>query len=111
MSEPEPLPEQPEDVRARPVVMSVVATVLGIVASGVLVWFLLGLHAEGGGRSDEARPALIPPATPFDGSTPLEARRHQQQMSIETWSWADREHHRVRMPVTAAIDAYLGGRP
>ena len=110
MSELEPLPEQPEDVRGRPVAISIIATIATIVASGVVVWLLLGLHLAGGGRSDEARPTLIPPAAPFDERTVLEARRQAQQDALETWTWADREHHRVRMPVAAAIDAYLGGR-
>lgn len=108
MSEPEAIPEQPEDVRGRPVVLSLLVAVLTIVASGVIVWLQLGLSPVGGGRSDEARPAVIPPAAPFDGLTPLEARRHAQQTALDTWTWADRDHRRVRMPVSAAIDAYLG---
>ena len=109
MTEPEPLPEQPEDVRARPVVLSLIVIVLGIVASAVIVWIRLGLYPAGGGRSDEERPTLTPPATPFDGATPLEARRRAQQTALDTWTWADRDHRRVRMPVNVAIDAYLGG--
>jgi len=109
MSELPPLPEQPEDVRGRPVAISLLVIVLGIVASAVIVWIRLGLYPAGGGRSDEARPALIPPTTPFDGLTPLETRRHIQKTALDTWTWADPQHRRVRMPVNVAIDAYLGG--
>lgn len=99
MSEPE-IPEQPEDVRGRPVVVTLVATVSAILASAVIVWLL-----------SPAAPAQLPDNTPtFDTKMPLERERAAQRAALDTWTWADDAHTRVRMPVSLAIDRYIGGR-
>ena len=110
MTEHEPIVEQPEYVRGRPVAITLAATVAAILASAAVVWVFMAFSAEGGGRSNEVRPALVPPATPFvAGPGPLERTRQIQLDALDTWTWADATHTRVRLPVAAAIDRYLGG--
>lgn len=106
----EHIPEQPEGVPGRPIAIALVWTVAGILASALVVWALMRFHADGGGRSDEARPSLVPPAAPFQGATGLEIRRLEQESRLETWSWADRERRVVRVPAEVAIERYLAGR-
>jgi hypothetical protein len=98
-------PEQSEDVRARPIAITIAATVAAILASALVVWLLLGRQPHGGGRSDEQH------ATTFDERTPAEATRATQRQALDRWTWADAAHTRVRMPVSEAIDAYLRGKP
>jgi hypothetical protein len=106
----EPIPEQPEDVSGRVVGTALVVIVGTIVLCTLVVWAYMRFDADGGGRSAEVQPALIPPATTFSSETPLEKARAAQRARLESWSWADREHHLVRLPVEAAIDRYVGGR-
>ena len=109
MTEHEPIPEQPEDVRGRPVAITIAATVTGILASAFVVFLLMGLAPEGGGRTNPVQQALVPPATPFELRTPLERTREDQLNRLDAWTWADDTHTRVRLPLMIAIDRYLGG--
>lgn len=110
MTEHEPIPEQPEDVRGRPVAITIGVTVAAILASAVVVFLLMGLAPAGGGRTNPVSPALVPPATAFDLRTPLERTRQDQLDRLDAWTWADAQHTRVRLPITVAIDRYLGGQ-
>jgi len=94
------LPEQPEDVRGRPAAITLVVTVLAIVASVVVVWLMR--PARSGAVSG---PVIAPD---FDAPTVFEERRAAQATAMDTWTWADPAHTRVRMPVGLAIDRYLG---
>ncbi len=105
----EPIPEQPEDVRGRPVAITIGATVAAILACALVVCLLMGLAPAGGGRTNPESPALVPPASAFDLRTPLERTRLDQRSRLDAWTWADAQHTRVRLPVTIAIDRYLGG--
>jgi hypothetical protein len=102
------IPEQPEDVRGRPVAITIAATVTGILVSAFVVYLLMRLSPEGGGRSTAAAPALVPPDTPFDRRTPIEAQRQAELDALDAWNWADPQHTRVRLPVSIAIERYLG---
>jgi hypothetical protein len=94
------IPEQTEDVRGRPVAVTIGATVAAILACGVIVWLLL-----------LPSPPQIHDGTPtFDTSMPLERERAAQRAALDTWTWADPQHTRVRMPVNLAIDRYLQQR-
>lgn len=105
-----PIPEQPEDVRARPALITIAATVATIFACVLVVAILMAFRTEGGGRSDEARPSLVPPAAPFEERTVIEDARARQVRALDTWTWTDRAHRRARMPVSAAFDRYLQSR-
>lgn len=105
----EPIPEEPDHVAGRPIALALVWTVVGTLLCTLVVWALMRFEPVGGGRSDEARPALIPPANPFAGITGLEAIRADQQAQLDHYAWADREHHIVRVPIEVAIDRMLGG--
>lgn len=91
------IPEQTEDVRGRPVAITIGVTVATIIASGVIVWLLL-----------LPTPPVIRDRTPtFDTHMPLERERTEQRAALDTWTWADPQHTRVYMPVNRAIDRYL----
>jgi len=105
----EPIPEQPEDVRGRPVAITIGVTVAGILAGAFVVFLLMGLAPAGGGRSNPVMRSLVPPSTPFDLRTPLERIRADQLDRLDAWTWADTQHTRVRLPVPLAMDRYLGG--
>lgn len=105
----ESIPEEPEHVAGRPIAIALVWTVVGTLLCTLVVLALMRFEPVGGGRSDEARPALIPPANPFDAVTGLEAIRAQQQSQLDHYAWADREHQVVRVPIEVAIDRVLGG--
>jgi hypothetical protein len=107
----DPIPEQPEDVTGRPIAMALGWTVAAIIVCTFVVWWLMSGDATGGGRSNEFRASLIPPAYVFESKTPLERAREAQLQHLETWSWADRDHRIVRVPVSVAIDRYLAGAP
>jgi hypothetical protein len=85
--------------------MFVVLAMLGI--STVTVWLLTGLSPRGGGRSDVV-PSLEPPDDPFEVTTEHERHRSTQRARLVRWEWADSAHTRVRLPIAAAIDRYLG---
>ena len=106
-----PIPEEPELVRARPIAWLFAATILAILVSAVVVWALDAFQLAGGGRSDvlvEPRP-LAPPMQPFTAPLPTDAERAAQRTALDGWTWADAAHTRVRVPVSLAIDRYLGG--
>lgn len=86
--------EQPEDVRARPAAVTLIAVIAGIAASVVIVWLLLGFDAHGGGRSDPARAIALPTSQPFDNGSPLEQQRAAKQHALDEW-------------LPAAIDKYV----
>jgi hypothetical protein len=95
------IPEQPEDVRSRPVALTIGATVAAILACAVIVWLMM-----------PGVPSPIPSDTPtFDTRMPLERERAAQRAALDAWTWADAAHTRVRMPVDVAIDRYLRGKP
>ncbi len=108
----EPIPEQPESVPGKPIAWMIVIVVLAIAACGVVVWSLQAFHLFGGGETQQTqRLELQPPAQPFEiPHTKLESARDAQRFELEAWTWADRAHGRVRVPVDVAIDRYLEGR-
>jgi hypothetical protein len=102
------IPEQPEGVAGRPVALAATAAIAMIVVSTLVVWAYMRFDAEGGGRSAEVRTTLIPPTSTFSSKTALEEIRAAQRRRLEGWSWADREHGIVRVPVETAIERYVG---
>jgi hypothetical protein len=109
MSEFEPIPEQPEDVRGRPVAITIGITIAGILGGALAVFLLMGLAPAGGGRTNPVSRALVPPATAFDLRTPIERARQDQIDRLDAWTWADAQHTRVKLPVSIAIENYLRG--
>ncbi len=109
MSE-EDIPQQPEDVPGRPVMLMLAATVLTIAACVVVVWALQSFRLEGGGEAHSQHPVLVPPTPPFEVESDLEPARALQHEQLDTWTWADRAHRVVREPVDVAIDRYLQQR-
>jgi hypothetical protein len=107
MSALEPIPEQPEDIAARPAEWALVVTILAIAACVVVVWALDAFQLAGGGRSEVMRVDLVPPAQPFSEPGRLEAIRAHTHDDLDRWTWADRATGRARMPVDLAIDRYV----
>jgi hypothetical protein len=89
--------EQPEDVRGRPAAVTLIIVIAGIAASVVIVWLLLGLDPNGGGRSDPARASALPTSQPFDNGSPLEQQRAAKHHAIDEW-------------LPAAIDKYVANQ-
>lgn len=108
MSEPE-IPTEPDRVSAPVIRASFALVVASIIISIVVVWFLARRIASGGGRGDLAHLQIEPPADPFDVATEHERVRDAQRVLLDHWQWADPAHTRVRMPLSVAIDRYLGG--
>jgi hypothetical protein len=113
MTEPPELPTEPDLVPRRPLRASVAIVIGAIAISVVAVWLLAGRVLHGGGRSNLGVPAteragLAPPET-FSSVTPNEVMRAVQRAQLDGWEWADRTHTRVRVPITIAIDRYVGG--
>jgi hypothetical protein len=107
MSALEPIPEQSEDIVARPAEWALVVTILIIAACVVVVWALDAFQLAGGGRSDVRRMDLVPPAQPFSEPGRLDAARAHTRDDLDHWTWADRATGRARMPVDMAIDRYV----
>lgn len=100
----EHIPEQPEHVDGRPIAAALAGAVLAIVACAVIVWALVGRATGGEHRAAlELQPSAQPFSQPLDG----EAQRAAARASLDAWSWADRAHGTVRLPVNVAIDRYL----
>ncbi|MGE5186338.1 MAG: hypothetical protein ACM31C_29990 [Acidobacteriota bacterium] len=104
------LPQQPEDVPGRPVLVTLAATVLAIAACVVVVWALQSFRLEGGGEAHTRHLALVPPTPPFEVESDLEHARAVQHEQLDAWTWADRARRVVRVPVDVAIDRYLEQR-
>ena len=81
-------------------------TLLAIVACACVVALSLR-GATGGGRSRVVELHELPPATPFDGPTPLELEQRARAVRLEHWQWADRARGTVLAPVDVAIDRYV----
>jgi hypothetical protein len=107
MSHFENIPEQPEDVVARPAMWALGAAVLAIVACAVVVWTLGVFQVIGGGETARQSIELQPPARPFADTPTLERRQRSARDALDTWTWADRASRTVRVPVDVAIDRYL----
>ncbi len=110
MSELEDIPQQSEDVPGRPVLLMLAATILTVVACVAVVWMLQSFKLEGGGEGQPRRLELVPPAPPFEVQSDLERARAAQHGELDRWTWADRAHQVVRVPVDVAIDRYLQQR-
>lgn len=110
MSHFEEIPEQSEDVAARPIAWTLGITVLVVVTCGVVVWALQAFDLRGGGRSNIERVELVPPAQPFSAPTQLERQRATERAELDRWSWADRNVGLVRLPIDVAIERYLQQR-
>ncbi len=110
MSDHLPIPEETEHVRGRPIAWLLGGTVLAIVACGVVVWTLQIFQLSGGGRTNVQHLDLALPAQPFSTATTRERARAADRLQLDRWIWLDRATGRVRMPVDAAIDRYLGQR-
>ncbi len=104
------IPQQPEDVPGRPVLMMLLATIFAILACVFVVWLLQSLRLEGGGEAHSPHLVLVPPATPFEVQSDLEHTRVVQHEQLDAWTWADRAHRVVRVPIGIAIDRYLQQR-
>jgi hypothetical protein len=98
--------EQPEDIPGRPIAWVLSITVLAIAACAVVVW-TFGAHRSG----EQPAPGWddVPPSWPFELTSPLERERDAQRDTLDVWTWADRAHTRVRVPVGVAIDRYVAG--
>lgn len=110
MSEPEPIPEEPEVVAGRPIAGTLGAVVLAIVVCGVVVWSLDAFDLTGGGRSGVVTIHSVPPAQPFSTETTPEIVRTGREIDLEHWTWANSAHDRVLLPVDLAIERYLAQR-
>ena len=110
MSELVPIPEEPEIVPGRPIAMILVATVLAISVCVVVVWTLDAFHLAGGGRSALQSIESIPPAEPFSSLTTPEQSQLDRHSSLDRWSWIDRAHGTVSLPVGIAIERYVGDK-
>ncbi len=106
----EEIPVQEDRVRGWAVVYVIVGTIFTIAACVFVVWLFLREDLRGGGRTDIVQPATIPPATVFEGPTPLELERRAESVGLARWQWIDREHGRVLVPVDVAIDLYVKRR-
>ena len=104
------IPEESERIPSRPAAWTLGLTVLVIAACAVVVWSLDAFHLAGGGRSDVRQIESLPPAQPFSEIGRLEQTRGEQARRLDLWTWADRDHRRVRLPVGVAIDRYLEQR-
>jgi hypothetical protein len=110
MSEHEPEIEPEDDhVPGRLIGVVIAATIIAIVASGIVAWGLMGYALEGGGRSDIEHLSIEPPADPFAEPTAHELRRGVERHRLDEWTWADPGHTRVRVPIRIAIDRYVRG--
>ena len=94
---------EPDRVPGRGVVTAVVASIVGIALSAVAVWALDPFDIHGGGRSNVVYP------NGYHAINPHEERRLGQIARLHSWSWADREHRRVLLPIDVAIERYVGG--
>jgi len=117
MSEPEIQPAtqpatetEPDRVPPSLIRLSIALVVGSIVLSIAVVWLLAHRVAGGGGRGDLAHLQIEPPADPFDVATEHERIRDAQRVLLDHWQWADPSHTHVRVPLSVAIDRYLGGR-
>ena len=108
MSESE-IPTEPDRVPSRLIGLSIGLVVGSIVLSIAVVWFLADRIASGGGRGNLGHLQIEPPADPFDVATEHERVRDAQRVLLDHWQWADPSHTRVRLPLSVAIDRYLGG--
>lgn len=108
MTAPDDIPHQTEDVPGRPIAITIGATVVTIVACFFVVWLMLGREP----RSDNTAQTFetVPPSPPFETTTDLERTRAAQHDELDHWTWADRDHRVVRLPVDLAIDRYLQQR-
>lgn len=110
MSHFDEIPEQSEDVIARPIMWTLAISVLVVVTCGVVVWSLQSFDLRGGGRSNIESLELVPPAQPFSAPTQLEQQRAAERTELERWTWANRDSGLVLLPVDVAIDRYLEQR-
>jgi len=102
----EDIPVEPDRGESRLVPYVLGGTLLAIIACACVV--VLSLHgAHGGGRSHVVDLRQLPPATPFDGPSPLELEQRARAVRLDHWQWADREHAEVLVPVDLAIDRYV----
>lgn len=108
MTAPDDIPHQTEDVPGRPIAITIVATIVTIAACFVVVWLLLGRRLESDNTAQTFE--TVPPSPPFETHTALEQVREAQHDELEHWTWADREHRVVRVPIDIAIDRYLQQR-
>ena len=109
MTEPE-IATEPDRIPTAAIRIAIAIVAAAIAVSIVAVWLLAGRVAHGGGRGDIAAHRIEPPADPFDVATEHERVRAAQRALLDTWQWVDAAHTRVRMPLPAAIDHYLGGK-
>jgi hypothetical protein len=109
------IPTEPDRVSGRMFAGLFAATVIAIVASGVVVWLLAGRDLNGGGELSPHAPlpAEIDAVTtePFERTLSAERLRAQQLEALDRWQWADPAHTRVRMPFALVRDQYLASPP
>jgi hypothetical protein len=106
----EEIPVEPDRIASRVVTYVLASTIVVIALSAGAIVLVLG-GASGGGRSAiaEVREAP-PPASPFDGPTPLELEQRARAVRLDSWQWADRKRGTVLVPVEIAIDRYVDDR-
>jgi hypothetical protein len=93
--------EEPDRVRAWPIIATLFATVVVIATCALLV---SQLARRGDARTDLLH---VERATPFSTPTDPEMQRGSQYHSLDQWQWTDDTHTRVRVPVDDAIERYL----
>jgi hypothetical protein len=94
-----------ENVPGRPIAAALAGTVLVIAICAAIVWWLVGRTTGTGARA--AATLTQPSSQPFSEPLRGEAERAAARAQLDTWSWADAAHTRVRLPVSVAIDRYL----
>lgn len=99
MSWPE-IPEEPERIPQRAILVTLAAVVVAIGISVVVV--LGGFTHDHHASSQTIRDVDLhqPPAQPFSDVRP-------PTVELDAWVWANRDARIVRMPVDVAIDHYL----
>ena len=98
MSWPE-IPEEPECIPQRPIMVTLAAVVAAI---GISVAVVLGAFTHDHHASSQTirEVDLQPPARPF-------SEVQAPASDLDRWDWADRNARLVRVPVSVAIDHYL----
>jgi hypothetical protein len=83
------------------------ALVVALAMIAVSIAAVVGFRVPPNGASKLATPVLQPPADAFEGLTRHEWLRLGREARLHSWTWVDRDHQRVRMPIDLAIDRYL----